>query len=450
MKLSKSNWDNIFTAIEEVTAAAEENEMPAARTSFPIVSHARQDMTDMYAQLQHTGELKLYGAAAIASSSSNNNAPAAGSTEVPPPLLQEILGLPVSALTPSPTNTLLWAGVAVAVLEGLISLATGVSLNALVLTTLVLVSADRLFLNGAVSESLLKFLAPDIQTKILKHEAGHFLAAYLLGCPVEGTVLSAWAALRDRRFGSRGMISAGTSFFDPELSQQINSSGGSSNGRVTQSSVSRYSIIVMAGIAAEAEHYGQADGGAGDEMALIAFLSRLSNWNGDSQRIRNQARWGVLQAVLLLRQYRPAYDALVDALEQGGNLGDCLYAVERAARQHNLPGAAERQPLGYIVPAKDGRLTWSPTTTGGGDASITAGNNNNDTNHNHNNSEELSFQKQVEVVAAVTPPTPTTAPAPGLVIDQAAADALQTLHEYKLQVEQKLRDVEEKLKRNQQ
>jgi len=221
---------------------------------------------------------------------------------------------------------------------------------------------------------------------------------------VEGIVLSAWAALQDRRFGAR-QVSAGTSFFDPELSNQINS-----NGQVTRSAVDRYSIIVMAGIAAEADYYGRADGGAGDEMALVAFLSQLNAgkaagaWNAET--IKNQARWGALQAVLMMREYKPAYDALVDALERGGTLGDCIYAIERAARENNLKPL--ERPLGFIVDGPEGQ-TWTTEDPAG---------------------------KEKEVVeAVVSEPKPFD--------DQ---ESLAVLEEYKANVEEKLREVERKLK----
>jgi hypothetical protein len=151
--------------------------------------------------------------------------------------------------------------------------------------------------------------------------------------------------MQDPRFGSRG-VSAGTSFFDLDLSSQI------SRAEIKRSVLDRYSIIVMAGIAAEAVNYGQADGGAGDEMALISFLQSL---NGDSLKnppwndatIRNQARYGVLNAILMLREYKECYDALVDTLERGKTLGDCIHAIENAGRAYNkLP---LQMPLGYIV-----------------------------------------------------------------------------------------------------
>ena len=217
--------------------------------------------------------------------------------------------------------------------------------------------------------------------------------------------MSAWAALQDRRFGSR-QVSAGTSFFDPELSVQINS-----NGKLTRSTLDRYSIIVMAGIAAEAEQYGEADGGAGDEMALVAFLSRLNGgrvgiWNSDT--IRNQARWGALQAVLMMREYRPAYDALVDALERGGTLGDCIFAIEKAARDNDLKPL--KKPLGYIQAGQ-----WT--------------------------TEMPASLRSPEPVPASTQ---SASPTPVANFDEEAS--LNSLSQYRAQVEQRLRDVERQLK----
>jgi len=373
---SKSVWKNIFDAIEIRTSEAEENsnnfrgnggddelaeyQQTAGNGSveYPLESPARTEMTNMYALLQSRGDLRLYGSAS--SSLSDTTAAAAapavgGSHIVTPTLLEQVTELPMTALTPKPTNTLLIAGVVVAVVEGLISLNTGIDLNLLVWATLTFAFLDKLILNGALFESALKIVLPGIQKKITRHEAGHFLCAYLMGCPVEGCVLSAWGALQDARFGgrNRASVSAGTSFFDPILSKQINSSV------VTRSSIDRYSIIVMGGIAAEALNFGGADGGAGDEAALVSFLSQLNScrstttngqsvlppWNEIS--IKNQARWGALSAVLLLKEYRPAYEALVDALERGGNLGDCIYAIEKAGRDNNLQPL--EKPLGYIL-----------------------------------------------------------------------------------------------------
>jgi hypothetical protein len=402
-ELSRSRWQAIFDAIEEQTANAEENtENLRQAAEFPMQSEARTAMTQMYSTLQQAGHLRLYGAV------DTKQPLAAGSHDLPSPLLESILDMPMKSLTPRPDNSLLYAGIAFALLEGVLSLALGISLNLLTFATLAAFATDRLFLNGAIFESFFKFFSPGVQQKILKHEAGHFLAAYLLGCPVEGIVLSAWAALQDRRFGAR-QVSAGTSFFDPDLSVQINS-----QGQVKRSALDRYSIIVMAGIAAEAEQYGQADGGAGDEMALVSFLSRLNpasnrppQWT--SETIRNQARWGALQAVLMFREYKPAYDALVDALERGGTLGDCVYAIEKAAREHNLKPLQE--PLGYLEDG--GKWTKGALPSSG---------------------PELA-------AVSTAPPTSTL---PNTAFDEEAT--LASLSQYRSEVEKRLQDVERKLK----
>lgn len=325
---------------------AEENNIntrAAIDYTYPPTSPARMEMTTMYQTLKAKGVLNVFGAA------SDGKFPAQGSKVITPTLLEQITDLSIVSLTPQPTNTLLVAGAAFAFFEGVFSIYTGVDLNFLILLTLVLAFLDKLLVNGAVFESITRLAMPEYSRKILRHEAGHFLCAYLLGCPVEGCVLNSWAALADARFGGRRTtVSAGTSFFDPALSDEI-------NGRkpVSRSSIDRYSVIVMGGIAAEALNFGRADGGAGDEAALISFLSNLNPKSGgavswDLEGIKNQARWGALQAVLLLREYSASYSALVEALEKGGDLGECVYAIENAAKENGIPSIAEK-PLGYIV-----------------------------------------------------------------------------------------------------
>lgn len=402
--LTKERWNKIFNAIEERTLNAEENtENLRMQAEFPIESAARKEMTAMYDTLRDQNHLRLYGAV------STTEPLAAGSHSVPPELMEKILDLPMQALTPQATNTIWIAGVLTATIEAITSFGTGIDFNFLVLLTLIGAVFDKILLNGAIFETYIKLFSPGVQQKILKHEANHLFTAYLLGCPVEGIVLSAWAALQDRRFGSR-QVTAGTSFFDPELSKAINSGGQ----RLTRALIDRYSIIVMAGIAAEADQFGRADGGAGDEMALVAFLSRLNgNQRGtttwDAAAIKNQARWGALQATLMMREYKPAYDALVDALESGGKLGDCIYAIEKAARDHNLKPM--QQPVGYLVEGPDGQLRWDQNP-------------------------KAESKKQETVYAAQEVAT---------ALRMSTEESLEVLQEYRESVEQRLRQIEQQL-----
>lgn len=172
----------------------------------------------------------------------------------------------------------------------------------------------------------------------------------------------------------------------------------------------------MAGIAAEAVHYGQADGGAGDEMALIGFLTNLNGgpspnpaWNDVT--IRNQARWGAMQAVLLIKEYRVCFDALVDSLERGGSLGDCIYAIENSGREHGkLP---LQRPLGYIVERPNGL------------------------------DEEWVTELPHEANTEARVPTTTATNAPPAPFDP--EESLETLRVYKEQLEAKVRDLDTRL-----
>ncbi|KAL3808406.1 hypothetical protein ACHAXA_009847 [Cyclostephanos tholiformis] len=370
--LSSSRVRSIFRAIEVTTSESITNTVNkrALEDAKFIEFRSPPDrvrglMTALYRSLRDGGRLLVFGAVGRPPpppmSSSVVDAsytmppelpiyPTSGSRIISPKLLGEITNLDMISLTPRPTNALLYGGVALAALEGFASLYFGIDFNLLVAITILFAVLDQVLVSGAVFETALRMARPEMSGRIIRHEAGHFLCAYLLGCPVEGVVLSTWAALNDGRFGGRSAraVSAGTSYYDLDLSEQI-----SGARPLTRESVDRYSIIVMGGIAAEAIEYGRADGGAGDEDALVRFLRSLNPrsrnavtaWTPDL--IRNQARWGATQAVLLLREYKPCYDALVDALERGGDLGQCIVAIEEAARREEK--GRLQKPLGIVL-----------------------------------------------------------------------------------------------------
>lgn len=362
--LTQIQIQSIFYAIEVATVESDENtvnkrllEDTARIVEFRSLDRVRAQMTKMYRLLRDEGQLNVFGAVGRSPPSSLLSIspflspvyPTSGTKLVSPTLLETITGMEMISLTPKPTNLLLYGGAALAVLEGLTSLYYGINFNLLVFFTISLAVGDQVLVSGAIFETALRMVRPEMSSRITRHEAGHFLCAYVLGCPVEGIVLSTWAALNDRRFSGRSMraVSAGTSYYDIDLSEQI-----SGNKPLTRESIDRYSIIVMGGIAAEAIEYGRADGGAGDEDALVRFLRSLNPRSKNAvsawtpELIRNQARWGATQGVLLLREYKPCYDALVDALERGGDLGQCIVAIEEAAKREKK--GFLRAPLGII------------------------------------------------------------------------------------------------------
>lgn len=121
---------------------------------------------------------------------------------------------------------------------------------------------------------------------------------------------------------------AGTIFLDQTLFEQLE------KAKVSASSLDRYSTIVMGGIAAEALTFQNAQGGSSDEQALILLMSLLGF---PLDRISNQARWAALRAVLVIKDYPEAYEALVAALQAGKSVGQCVLAIEDALEATDRP-----------------------------------------------------------------------------------------------------------------
>jgi len=132
-------------------------------------------------------------------------------------------------------------------------------------TPLRIATLDSFSLQGKGGTLLLDWPVPHPQhrDRIVRHEAGHFLVAHLLGIPVTGYVLSAWSALKQRQSGQGGV-----SFDDQELASGLDA------GTLSAQLLDRYCTIWMAGAAAETLVYNRAEGGA-DDRTKLAVLTPL-------------------------------------------------------------------------------------------------------------------------------------------------------------------------------
>ncbi|MFM7439771.1 MAG: ATP-dependent Zn protease [Snowella sp.] len=178
-----------------------------------------------------------------------------------------------------------------------------------------LITADQFAWQGQGSNLFLDSLASKKQrTRILHHEAGHFLAAYYLGIPIKDYTLSAWETFKQ---GNPGL--GGVQFDTEPLENQ------SQNWQNFPLILERFATVWMAGIAAEQLIYGQAEGGNDDRQKLLISLT-LSQL---PQAIYPQKeRWALVQAKNLLESHRTEYDALVQAMTERLPVADCCRIIQ--------------------------------------------------------------------------------------------------------------------------
>ncbi|MBW4630810.1 MAG: ATP-dependent Zn protease [Iphinoe sp. HA4291-MV1] len=186
----------------------------------------------------------------------------------------------------------------------------------LTFTVLGIATFDAFSLQGKGGNLLLDWIAgfsPEHRERIIHHEAGHFIVAYLLGVPVMTYTLSAWEALKQRQPGLGGV-----SFDDGELASQLE------RGTISAQMLDRYCTIWMAGIAAETLVYENSEGGADDKSKLSMVLTNLgfSASSGEQKQ-----RFCILQAKTLLQENWLAYQALVKAMRERASVAECTHAI---------------------------------------------------------------------------------------------------------------------------
>ncbi len=194
-------------------------------------------------------------------------------------------------------------------------------------TILVGFTLDRFGWNGRGGTLLVSGLArlsPDYRQRVLHHEAGHFLVAYLLDLPIAAYALSPWDAWRQQLPGAGGVVVDSLNDLPQapvELTQRVN----------------HYCQLWMAGIAAEELLYDSSQGGEDDRLQLRQFWQKLDQPASEGQL---KERWALLQARTLIEAQRPAYDALVAAMAERLPVAACCQAIDQHRQLNSASSTA--------------------------------------------------------------------------------------------------------------
>lgn len=154
----------------------------------------------------------------------------------------------------------------------------------------------------------------EYRQRILHHEAGHFLAAHLLDIPVQSYTLNAWQGIKAGLPGLGGVVVDTSALEQPEA-----------DARLGEQQINRFCIVWMAGIAAETQTYGNAQGGDDDKAQLRRLWQQVTP---SSTEADTQLRWALLQANTLITNQSGAYQALVKAMANQETVTVCCKQIE--------------------------------------------------------------------------------------------------------------------------
>ncbi|KAI6699689.1 hypothetical protein NL676_014013 [Syzygium grande] len=170
---------------------------------------------------------------------------------------------------------------------------------------------------GSISPGLLQAaisgfstVFPDYQERIARHEAAHFLVAYLIGLPILGYSLD---------IGKEHV-----NLIDERLEKLIYS------GQLESKELDSLAAVAMAGLAAEGLKYDKVVGQSADLFTLQRFINRSKPQLSKDQQ-QNLTRWAVLFAGSLLKNNAVLHEALMAAMSRKASVLECIEAIEQAA-----------------------------------------------------------------------------------------------------------------------
>lgn len=186
-----------------------------------------------------------------------------------------------------------------------------------------LVTVDTLAWKNRGTNLLLNSLAfPQQKERIIYHEAGHFLAAYLYQIPISAYTLSPWEALKNGQQGAAGVVFDFRPFLDKTKYDL--------RDLIVQ--IERISVVLMAGIAAEDVVYNNNFGGEDDLRQMVSIYQNLGL---EINQFKLKQRMALLKAKNLIKEHFSAYLALVDAMKKRLPVAECQEIIRQNLESQN-------------------------------------------------------------------------------------------------------------------
>ncbi|KAG6751672.1 hypothetical protein POTOM_043869 [Populus tomentosa] len=194
---------------------------------------------------------------------------------------------------------------------------------------------DSVSFNGGLGSLVLDTIGHTFSQKyhnrVIQHEAGHFLIAYMVGILPRGYTLTSLEALqKDGSFN----VQAGTAFVDFDFLEEVAPAyqvaelwtlWKVNTGKVSATTLNRFSCIALAGVATEYLLFGYAEGGLADINKLDMLIKGLGF---TQKKADSQVRWSVLNTILMLRRHEGARAKLAEAMTMGKSVGSCIGIIE--------------------------------------------------------------------------------------------------------------------------
>lgn len=149
----------------------------------------------------------------------------------------------------------------------------------------------------------------DYKERVVRHEAAHFLVAYLLGVPIVGYSLD---------IGKEHV-----NLVDEKLQKRLYS------GQLDEKELDRLAVVSMAGLAAEGLRYDKVVGQSADLFSLQRLINRSKPQLSKDQQ-QNLTRWAVLLAASLLKNNTKIHEALMSSMSQKLSVIECIETIEKS------------------------------------------------------------------------------------------------------------------------